>query len=235
MKAIILAAGLGRRLRQIIDMPKCLLKIKDSSLIQRYILSLGDYGLKEMVIVVGYKKDSIIKEVKKFKDLIKIKIINNPDFSKGSILSLWRARNELGQDTLLIDGDVYFESRVVKKIFSSKKKNFFLIDTSLKDDPEAVMVGFRNKQAVALGRGLKGKYDVLGEWAGFLRLSTSASRSLKKIIERRVKGGDRDTGYEFIVPELFKKSPISYELVDGLNWVEIDFPRDLKRARLCRA
>jgi len=231
MKAIILVAGLGKRLRGLTNLPKCLLNINGIPLIHRYLFFLKDWGLKEIAIVVGYKKDKIIKEAEKFKHLIKIKIINNPDFSQGSILSLWRAKDELSEDTLLMDGDVYFEFEIIKKIFTSKKKNFLLIDTTAKFDSEAILVGFRNNRAAALARGLKGNYDVLGEWVGFLRLSTSSSKRLKEVIKSRVAQGEKEIGYEFIIPDLFKNTPVSYELVNGLKWVEIDFPEDIKKAK----
>lgn len=231
MKAIILAAGMGKRLRNFTNKPKCLIEVGGRSLVSRCILFLIEYGVKEIVIVTGYKKKYICNEIRRLKPPATVKIIYNPDFSKGSILSLWKASLELKQDTLIIDGDVYFEKGVFEKIFSSKKKDFFLLDSTVKGDKEAVMVGFRGQKAQALERGLKDRYDLCGEWAGFLKLSRATSMKLKKILAHKVFCKEEKIGYEFVIPELFKTCSISYELIDGLKWAEIDFLKDIKYAK----
>lgn len=234
MKAIILAAGIGKRLRKKTTLPKCLIKIGDSSLLARSVRFLSTYGVREIAIVAGYKKNKIIAETKKFTFLSRIKIINNPRFRKGSILSLWAARDYLRGEVFIMDADLYFDSGLIKKIIASWKKNFFLIDKRVKNDAEAVMVGFKGRRAVALSRGLKGDYELLGEWAGFLKLSPASAKRLRMILKRKILNREYQLGYEFVMPELFKSTAISYELTDGLPWVEIDFPEDIRKAQsLC--
>lgn len=231
MKAVILSAGIGKRLKKYTKIPKCLVKIGGVPLIHRYIRILKEYGVEDIIIVVGYKKELVVKELKKFKDSAHIKIVENPDYRKGSILSLAKALSyKIKEEVLIMDGDLYFDKALVERITSSRKKNLFLIDTKAKRDDEMVMVGFEHGRAVALDRGLKGSYDLSGEWAGFLRLSGPACRKLAKVARRYVKEGFCNTGYEFIVPELFKDTRLSYELIDGLAWTEIDFPKDVKKA-----
>ena len=229
MKAIILAAGMGKRIRGATNKPKCLIEINNETLIARSVRLLKKYRIKDITVVAGYKAKEISRELAG-KGMI-IKLIINKQFRRGSILSLWAARHKLNKDTLIMDADLYFEEAVVKKAITSRKKNFFLIDVLSRRDKEAVLVGFRNSRAVALARGLKGEYSVKGEWAGFLKLSNTAVRELKKIMKHLVAHGDRDSGYEFIIPYLFSKAKISYELINGLSWVEIDFPFDIRRAR----
>lgn len=230
MKAIILAAGVGKRLRKTTTLPKCLLEINQEPLLYRYISCLNSFGIKKIVIVVGYKAQEVVKTLKKYR--LKAKIILNNRFSEGSILSLWAARKELSGEILLMDADVYFEKEVLRKIVRSTKSNFFVIDRLAKRDMEAAIVGFKGKKAQALGRGLRGDYDILGEWAGFLRLSAAGTKRLKELLAERIISGDKKSGYEFILPDLFVNNPISYELIDGLKWVEIDFPKDVKKAEI---
>lgn len=229
MKAIILAAGMGERLKKFTTNPKCLIMIKNEPLIKHHIKTLRKVNIKDIVIVVGYKRDKVIKELRKYH--LKAKVLNNDDFSEGSILSLWTARKELRGDVIVMDADVYYEKRLVDIMVNSSKRNFFLIDTNAKKDSEAVIVGFSNGRAVVLARGLKGNYSLMGEWVGFLRLSSTGSKKLKEIIEKRVSMGERKIGYEFIIPDLFKNIPLSYELTNGLKWVEIDLPKDVKKAK----
>ena len=159
-----------------------------------------------------------------------VKIVNNNEYRDGSILSLGKALSGMDADIIIVDGDTYFERGIIEKMALSKKRNYFLIDSSKKGDPEAVIVGFTKTRAVDLARGLSGKYYLSGEWAGFLRLSKRSARKLKDIIDRKIFSGEKHIGYEFVVPELFNYVPITYELVDGLKWTEIDFFRDIKYA-----
>lgn len=224
-----MAAGVGSRLKGFTDKPKCLIRITKEPLIVRNIRLLKKSGIKEAVVVVGYKSDDIIKTVKRHG--LEVRFVKNDDFTDGSILSLWRAAGVLKGDILIMDADLYFEESVARSIARSKKDSFFLIDSTVRGDKEAVMVGFEGNRAVALERGLKGDYKVLGEWAGFLKLSGAAAAKLKKLLARKIAGGEKKMGYEFLIPELFDKVRISYELIDGSKWVEIDFPKDVRRAK----
>lgn len=228
MKAIILAAGVGKRLRSVTRNPKCLIKINGEPLIVRIIRLLNGYGINDIIIVTGYKHAKVAEAVRSRG--LKAKFIINADFKNGSIISLWRAAGELKGDTVIMDADLYFEGALIESILRSRKNNFFLIDTKAIRDKEAVIVGFKAGKAAELERGLKKKFKVSGEWAGFLKLSGKTAAALKAFLEKRVLQGERKTGYEFIIPELFEKNIISYELIDGLKWVEIDFPADIKKA-----
>lgn len=229
MRAIILAAGVGRRLERFTHDPKCLVKIGAEPLIVRSVRLLNECGIKNITVVTGYKAGKVKKVIRSYG--LKVKTRNNPDFKRGSILSLWQGMCGVKGGLIIMDADLYFEKGVMQKMADSKKKDFFLIDTTSGKDSEAVNVGFRLSRAVALARGLKGKYAICGEWAGILKISERCAAALKDICRNKVSSGETDTGYEFIIPELFKNHRISYELIDGMKWVEIDFPKDVKRAR----
>lgn len=221
-------------MRSVTRGPKCLIRINRQTLIGRIISLLNGSGIKDITVVVGYQAEEVVSALEKCR--LKARIIENRDFGRGSILSLWAARDKLKGDLLLVDADLYFEKKVIQLIIRSRKKDFFLIDTASGKDEEAVRVGFRNNRAVKLARGLKGNYPVIGEWAGFLRLSGSAAIELKELLSKLIDAGERKLGYEFIIPGLFKKAAISYELTSGLKWTELDYPKDIKKAkRLLRA
>lgn len=230
MKAIILAAGVGKRLREHSDDPKCLLRIGGESLLRRYLRMLNACGIEDVVLVAGYRHERLREEIAGSGFEGKVRMVINHDFTEGSIISLWCARHELTGEVLVMDADIYFEEDLMQKAFSSTKRDFFLLDTTSVNDGEAVMVGFDGERAVAQARGLKGNYSVLGEMVGISRLSAELSQAMAALLERRVKEGERSMGYEFLFAELFNSWPISYELVDGIKWVEIDFPEDVSRA-----
>lgn len=230
MKAIILAAGMGKRIRAYTDKPKCLIELKEKTLIERYLECFEELGIMDVIIVVGYKKHLIQEKIKSISFYGNIKLIENPDYTKGSILSLWAARKELKNNILLMDGDVFFEKVVLKKLTQSKFINCLIMDTTSPNTGEECIIGIRNGKVYTVGRGLRGNFDLLGEWVGFLKMENSAASILCHIVETHVQKGDLDIGYEDILPELFKKVDFDFELVDGLKWVEIDFAEDVKMA-----
>lgn len=217
MNAIILAAGTVTRLQGVFNQPKCLIDIGGMPLLRRYLESFCAIGIEEVVLVLGYKSEKVIDYLETLHPGLPVHTIYNENYQKGSILSLWMARDWLRGDVLLMDGDVYFEREFLMTAANSKKGNFFLLDSGAENDGEAVMVGLNNGNAVSLERGLQGNFDVFGEWAGALRLSFKGSSLLREIVCREVEQGNIEEGYEFIVPQLFNSIDLSFELVDGLK------------------
>ena len=126
MKAVILAAGVASRLRPLTNhTPKCLLKVCSKNLLELTIENLLDNKISEIIIVTGYLENKI----RDFIDLrfpeLNITIIYNEFYnSTNNIYSLWLAKNALnGEDMLLMDSDIVFNSQIIKKLCSSGKKN----------------------------------------------------------------------------------------------------------------
>ncbi|MDP7532360.1 MAG: NTP transferase domain-containing protein, partial [SAR202 cluster bacterium] len=132
--AIILVAGVGRRLRGQTDEPKCLLSIGGRSLIHRYldILAEPDSGVAKVGMVVGYKGDLIVSHVQEHAFGGAVAYATNPDYEKGSALSLLTAYEnfEIDGDMMLMDGDVYFEPDVLHRLLASANANSMLVDPS---------------------------------------------------------------------------------------------------------
>ncbi len=230
MKAIVLAAGSGNRLSSAFDDPKCLIPIGGIPLLKRYLEGFYAAGIDQVVLVAGYRMEKIVEYIKNLSVEFPMHILMNKDYEKGSIVSLWTAEEWLSGDILLMDGDLYFERDFLSRAMTSMKQNFFLIDSTARNDGEAVMVGFREGRAVNLARGLYGEFDLVGEWAGGIKLSPEGTSLLRDVVCRQIEEGNTEKGYEFIVPQLFDMIDLSYELIDGCNWIEIDFPGDMEQA-----
>ena len=230
MKAIILAAGIGKRLKGTTDEPKCLLKISGLTLLERYLGALEKMRILDVVIVVGYRKEKIIDFVTTLNFAGDIKFIENPDFQKGSILSLNRAVGELEGDVLLMDGDVYFEPEILARLVNEEGVNLVAVDTTSKSTGEEMMVGINAGRILDIKWELAGSFDSSGEAVGFYRLGEQASDTLRKILTEHVAAGEHNLGYEDILPFLFQSLNFNPVIIDGLRWVEIDFDEDISRA-----
>src|SRR5262249_40979727 len=105
MKAIILAAGQGTRIRSVHgEHPKCLIQVGDKPILDHQLEALSMAGVDEVAIVVGYEKEQIIRHVRaRYGDArLHVEFIENPVFAlTNNIYSLWLAREWLGGDSFV--------------------------------------------------------------------------------------------------------------------------------------
>lgn len=131
MQAIILAAGMGRRLGELTDdNTKCMLEVNGTRLIHRTLDNLAEVGIKRVVLVVGYKAENVKRLIgDRYKD-IDIVYVENKIYDKtNNIYSLFLAREYLlEKDSLLLESDLIFESSVLRKIVENRYPNIALVD-----------------------------------------------------------------------------------------------------------
>ena len=131
MQALVLAAGMGKRLgKYTSNNTKCMLSVNGKTLIERAIESLLEAGVKKLIIVVGYKGDNVKKFLlhdcknPRIKEM-ELVFIDNPVYDKtNNIYSLYLAVDELKkEDTILLESDLIYEPELVRKIVKNSAKN----------------------------------------------------------------------------------------------------------------
>lgn len=131
MQAIILAAGMGKRLGEHTkDNTKCMVKVNGVRLIDRMLTQLSTRGLSRVVIVVGYKKDELIKHIgNRYDDRIKIEYVHNDIYNKtNNIYSLALAKHYMiEEDTLLLESDLIFDDSMLDLLISNPEPNLALV------------------------------------------------------------------------------------------------------------
>jgi choline kinase len=154
------------------------------------------------------------------------------------LLSLWCARRELarGGDVLLMDADVLFDPALLEPLVQAQG-SAFLLDREFDDaGGEAVKLCVRRGAIVEFRKHVPRDlvFDFAGESVGFLRLAEPMARELAARCEHYVEAGLLDAPYEEPIRDLVLENPARFGFVDitGLPWIEIDFPRDVQRARL---
>ena len=159
MQAIILAAGMGRRLGEYTrDNTKCMLPVNGVRLIDRVLGQLSQLGLSRVVIVVGYKGQNLIDYIGlRYDDCLKIEYVNNPVYDKtNNIYSLSLAKEKLQEDdTLLIESDLIFDDSLFRMIMDNPYPNLALVDkyetwmdgTMVRIDEDNNIVNFIPKKA----------------------------------------------------------------------------------------
>lgn len=229
MNAIILAAGVGRRLGDsLVEHPKCLLDLGGRTLLDRMLDFLAEVGITRTTVVVGHLAEQIEAAVRERPG---VATLINPEYRKGAILSLWTAREWLQGDVLVMDADVLFPTALLRRLVESPHPSCFLMDAAAENDGEAQMLMARDGRVLDITRGLRGDYDACGESVGFLKLDAEGSARLRALLERALQDGRDRIEHEEVYPALMRECMIGYETVDDLPWMEIDFPDDVERAR----
>ncbi|MGK3968793.1 NTP transferase domain-containing protein [Sorangium sp. So ce118] len=234
MRAILLAAGRGRRLGR--DAPKCLVSIDGKTLLERHLVNLTESGVTDLTIVVGFRREMIEEALGSLRPRLKVELIHNPRFVRGSIVSLHTAAERLSQGGLWMDADVLYPAALLRRLVTSPHENCLLVDARSKETGEEMMVGVRAGRVLKIARCVGDGWDVAGESVGFARVGPEGGRVMQRLLEEEVSAGRLDQEYEAAMDRAFQEVPFGIERVDDLPWTEIDFEEDIEKARqLARA
>lgn len=131
MQAIILAAGMGKRLGEYTkDNTKCMLPVNGERLIDRTLTILYHLHIKKVYIVIGYKGENLRNYIgKRYSDNLDIKFIDNPIYDKtNNIYSLSLAEDKMVEDdTILFESDLIYEEDIVRKLVENPNPNLALV------------------------------------------------------------------------------------------------------------
>lgn len=233
MKAVILAAGVGKRLWPVTQYrPKCLIEIGGRTLLRRYLDSLAVVGIRRATIVVGYKQEMIRSAVEADRRGLAVDFLVNQEFHRGSISSLWIARTSLDDDVVIMDADVLFHPEILRRLVKSSYGNALLMDETVTQQGEECMVVVQGERVIALTKNLPPRYDYAGEGVGFLKVRRADTPHIVTSLRRYVDRGAWDMEYEDALLDFFHEVKVGHEKIGGLPWTEIDFPEDIKRAEL---
>jgi choline kinase len=233
ISAIILAAGIGRRLGQ--SAPKVMIEFAGKTLLERHIDALQANGVTDIAITVGHRADLIRSELARLGIIDRVTLIDNPRYREGSIVSLWAQRGRLaaGATVLLMDGDVLYDRRMITRLLAAPPENALLLDRAIEAGDEPVKICLRDDLIVDFAKVPKRAYDRHGESVGFFRFSASMSIALAARVAAYVESGQAEAEYEAAIRDLILAHPdrFGYEDVSDLPWTEIDFDVDVARAR----
>ena len=176
MKAIILAAGLGERLRPLTDTkPKCMVTLAGKTLLKRQINCLKKQGISKVLIVGGYLASKL--------ETYGSKVIINSKFSQTNMVySLFCAEKWMGdnEDIIISYGDIVYEDNVILKLRNSKAPLVVTIDrqwqklwsrrmTDPLSDAETLKLKDKNR-IVEIGRKPNNYKDIEGQYIGLIKV-----------------------------------------------------------------
>jgi choline kinase len=235
-KALVLAAGLGRRLEpETANRPKCLVEVGGASLLEQLLAGLHAVGVNELVMVVGYRQEDVREAVARLsRRPANIEWVENTDFATTNTLeSVARAAGPLrGKPFLILNGDLWVQPGELARLVAGPDRTCMLVDRSIRLDEEAMKATLDSEGLVSAVSKQLPIADSVGESIGAYRFSASSGEQFLDAIAERSKVGDRTSFYEAALDAELRRG-MRAELVDVTpgTWVEVDDLTDLARAR----
>lgn len=236
MKAIILAAGMGSRLKALTkDNPKCMVKVNDKTLIERALSQLDRYNLEEIILVLGYKKDVLKEYINSLGIKTKVSYIDNDIYDKtNNIYSLYLAKEEmLKNDILLLESDLIFDESILKNLIENSSKNMAVIasyeswmdGTCVKLDKENNIVDFVTSKKFDFNN-IKDLYKTVNIY----KFSKEFNKCYIKFLEAYLSSNGENQYYETVLETMINVLPNELKgliLKNSQKWYEIDDKQDL--------
>ena len=237
MQAIILAAGMGRRLGEYTkNNTKCMVEVNGEKLIDRFIRQLSKHHLSRLVIVVGYEGQKLIDYIgHRYDDIIKIEYITNPIYDKtNNIYSLALASEVMcSEDTILMESDLILEDDMIDMLVNHPSPDLALVakyeswmdGTMVTIDDDRRIISFVSKQAF--------NYDEADRYFKTVNVYKFSKEFSKHqyvpFLEAYCKVLGNNEYYEQVLNVLTKLGNTTLRAlpVSGVKWYEIDDVQDL--------
>jgi choline kinase len=238
MKAIILAAGQGIRLRPLTDrLPKCLVQINRKPIMQHQLESLDRVGIHSCVIVTGFREEQIRDYFgSKFANVDITYVLNNSFQSTNNIYSLWVAKKYLLDDIILIEGDILFDYLLLKDIVDNPYPNVALVDKFQSDMDGTVVLskdGFVSSMILKSQQSTDFDYEPALKTVNIYALShATMHKYLVPTLNKWVACELTDQFYEAVIAQIINQGNLQLAIQHtGLRrWIEIDTIEDACRA-----
>ena len=234
MKAVILAAGQGTRIRAVHGQrPKCLIQVDDKTILDHQIEALSMVGIDQIAIVVGYEKQQIIRHVRSRFDRCSLNIhfIENPAFAEtNNIYSLWLARDWLRGDSFVcLNADVVLKPDILDSALRADAPISMIVDHSWRDETMKVIIS--NGRVIRMSKKIS-KKEFSATYIGITVFDHAIQGKFFRKIRNLIGAGRVNEFFNAAVQELADEGvQIGFTTTAGLPWAEIDDPFDLTFAQ----
>lgn len=240
MRAIILAAGQGTRLRpHTDDKPKCMVELAGKPLLHRQLKALRSAGIDNILLVGGYRADRL--------DAEGVRIAMNPRFAETNMVStLFCAEDWMrpGEDLLIAYGDIVYEPKVLRSLMATDAPIVVSVDRewqrlweSRMEDPlsdaETLKLQDGNR-VIELGKKPRSLAEIQGQYMGLIKVRGDAIEAFRRAWHELDRNGlydgkDFDNMYmtSFIQHLIDAGHEVRAAFTDN-GWIEVDTVEDLK-------
>ncbi|HEY8168190.1 MAG TPA: NTP transferase domain-containing protein [Candidatus Limnocylindrales bacterium] len=229
--ALLLAAGLGRRLSLPPGVPKALLELDGRTLMARTIDALEAAGFDELVVVTGYGADSVRTAIAEGGSRMRITECWNAEYdTANNIVSFLAAERHLARGVCLLNSDIVFAPSIVAEVATLDDGNWLVVDGDEPLHAEEMKVELDTEGRVArVSKGLDPATSA-GEYIGILRLDAAGAATAIASARTIVADGGRDLYYEDAVDRAAAALAARPMWTRRRPWTEIDDEADRQRA-----
>lgn len=238
MNVLILAAGEGTRLRPYtLDYPKCMVEIDGESLIDRQLSILNHVGIKDIVLIGGYKIEMLEGKGDR--------LVENPRyFETNMVRTLFCAEDELNGEVVVSYGDIVYSHEILDSLLASHADISVVIDKDWEtywraridnplDDAETLKLA-GDGSIIELGQKPKSVQEIEGQYIGLMKFSPKGVEQIKSVFSEATKSGTLlnkpvDDAYltDLLQAAIDSGIKVTSVVVNG-GWVEVDTVEDLK-------
>ena len=232
MKAIILAAGVSRRLYPLTyEIPKCLIEVGAKPILNHQLEALQSSGITDIIMVVGYYREAIMSHVEsQFPDINFEFVINHHYFETNTAYSLRLCNESVNGDSfVLMNADVLYPKEVLNRVIHSNHDTSLAVEIKPCGREEVKVVEGDDNRLVAIGKELI-EDNALGEFIGVAKFSAEFSTAFGESLDRLITAGGTADYFEAAIHPLMSEYSVYYEDVSDLPCIEIDFIEDLEKA-----
>jgi 2-aminoethylphosphonate-pyruvate transaminase/(2-aminoethyl)phosphonate cytidylyltransferase len=220
--AVILAAGLGLRLRPfLVDQPKGLLVVGGMTLVTRSLAALRAHGVERVLIVAGYRAQQYHRLAR---GEPAVTVVENREFEQtGSMASLDVALDRVDEDFLLLESDLFYDPIALQAVFAHPARDVVLASAATGAGDE-VWVEVSGDRVSGLSKDRTRLHSVDGEYVGIVRVSTELARLLRSCFHQdRAARGTATAAYDTdVLAAAVGRHRVSLCVVPDLLWGEVD-------------
>lgn len=233
MTAVVLAAGMGTRLRGVEALegtPKGLIVLGEEPIIARSLRLLREHGVTRTIIVVGYQKEAYCRFAKPFDG---VELVENLGYATtGTMSSLACALERVDGDFLLLESDLVYERRALTALIDHPAANVILASGPTNAGDE-VWLEAPSGRLLRMSKDRASLNTICGELVGIHRVSAALAKALhRSFVEFVVAQGHGRMSYETdAMVQVASTHPIEVHLVADLLWGEIDDDYHYRRVR----
>lgn len=227
--AVILAAGLGSRLKErTVDQPKAFLEIDGKSLIKRSVETLLSKGIQKIIIGTGYLNHYFDDLRNTYPQIITLR--NNEYASTGSMYTLFVIKDLIDQPFLLLEGDLLYEPASLDYLLQDSDEDIILGSDATNSGDEVYMQCSSDGFLENMSKDKSALSHSDGELIGISKFSLSMLNQLVTYAVQKYKEGKKELHYEDALVGIAKERDIKVKIISDLAWCEIDDEQHLNRA-----
>lgn len=244
-KAVILAAGVGKRLGNLTkDIPKCLLLIDSDNVLLDFSLdALHNNGITEIIFVSGFAEKKLKEHIdKKWNGKFSFKFIFNEKFAEyNNVYSAYLVKDLWDDETVLLNSDIIFHPTILSTLISKARNQGRINPASIRsylliDDTKTLSLEDMKVKIDASGKIIKINKILdletsFGEYIGITYLRGFERVKFLESLEKNVKDKNLDLYYEDALAHILNEVSVLPCSTEGLPWTEVDTKEDYETAK----